>query len=193
MKVTTTDFEGVYIIEPKVFSDSRGYFFESYSKKLLNDYIGDVEFVQDNESESVKGVVRGLHFQRPPHSQAKLVRCIKGIVRDIAVDIRRGSPTFGKFISIILSEENKRQFFIPHGFAHGFEVLSDTAIFQYKCDRYYQPESEDNLYLFDPILNIDWKTEKNSVILSAKDNVTKDFTDFDSPFVFGCNYFVKKQ
>ncbi|MDE5839402.1 MAG: dTDP-4-dehydrorhamnose 3,5-epimerase, partial [Muribaculaceae bacterium] len=137
MKIIDTEIEGLKILEPKVFTDARGYFFESYSKRWFDENVADTEFVQDNESCSSFGVIRGLHFQRPPFCQAKLVRCVKGAVLDVAVDIRKGSPTYGKHVAVELSETNHRQFFIPHGFAHGFAVLSDTAIFQYKCDNYY--------------------------------------------------------
>ena len=184
MKSIPTEFPGVYIIEPKIFSDSRGYFFESYSKRSLDEILGDINFVQDNESCSIKGVIRGLHFQKPPISQAKLVRCMKGCVKDVAVDLRKGSPTFGKYIEVILSEQNKRQLFIPHGFAHGFEVLSDNAIFLYKCDQYYHPESEAGINLFDPELNINWTTERSDAILSEKDLSLPFLNIFNSPFQF---------
>ena len=138
MNVIKTDIEGVVIIEPRIFKDARGYFFESFSKREFDEKVCKVEFVQDNESCSTRGVMRGLHFQRPPYSQAKLVRCVRGAVLDVAVDLRKGSPTYGKHVAVELSEENHRQFFIPQGFAHGFAVLSDTAVFQYKCDNYYR-------------------------------------------------------
>ena len=142
MKVTKTDIEGVLIIEPRLFNDARGYFFESYNRKNYEEAGITADFVQDNESCSTRGVMRGLHFQRPPYAQAKLVRCVKGKVLDVAVDIRKGSPTYGQHVAVELSEENHRQFFIPRGFAHGFAVLSDTAVFQYKCDNYYHPEAD---------------------------------------------------
>ena len=156
MEVIKTGIEGVYIIEPKVFGDARGYFFESFSEREFKEKIGDVHFVQDNESMSKYGVMRGLHFQRPPYAQSKLVRCVKGKVLDVAVDIRKGSPTYGQYITAILSEENHRQFFIPKGFAHGFAVLSETAVFQYKCDEFYHPEADGGISILDETLGIDW-------------------------------------
>ena len=150
MKITATKIEGVFILEPKVFKDARGYFFESFSKKEFEKEIGKIDFVQDNESCSSKGVIRGMHFQRPPFSQAKLVRCVVGKVLDVAIDLRKESPTYGEYVAVELSEDNHLQFFIPKGFAHGFEVLSDTAIFQYKCDEYYHPEAEGGIDAFDP-------------------------------------------
>lgn len=182
MLATKTDIEGVYIIEPRVFKDARGYFFESYSRQDFDAAIGKVDFVQDNESCSTKGVIRGLHFQKPPYSQAKLVRCVVGKVRDVAVDLRKGSPTYGKFVAVELSEENHRQFFIPKGFAHGFEVLSDVAIFQYKCDEYYHPESEGGLDPFDTELGIDWVTPAIKAVVSEKDNHHPQLKEFISPF-----------
>lgn len=169
MKVIRTDIEGLAVIEPKVFSDERGYFFEAFNQKAFNEEVGPVEFVQDNESKSSYGVVRGLHFQRPPYAQAKLVRVVKGRVLDVAVDLREGSPTYGKHFSVELSEENHRMLFIPRGFAHGFSVLSEDVIFQYKCDNYYHPESEGAVAWNDPDLGIDWGIPADKVILSAKD------------------------
>lgn len=169
MKVIRTDIEGLAVIEPKVFSDERGYFFEAFNQKAFNEEVGPVEFVQDNESKSSYGVVRGLHFQRPPYSQAKLVRVVKGRVLDVAVDLREGSPTYGKHFSVELSDENHRMLFIPRGFAHGFSVLSEEVIFQYKCDNYYHPESEGAVAWNDPDLGIDWGIPADKVILSAKD------------------------
>ena len=169
MEVIRTDIEGVYIIEPKVFGDARGYFFESFSEREFKEKIGDIHFVQDNESMSKFGVMRGLHFQRPPYSQSKLVRCVKGEVIDVAVDIRKGSPTYGKHITALLTEDNHRQFFIPKGFAHGFVVLSPEAVFQYKCDNFYAPEYEGAITWDDPDLGIDWKVPADKLILSAKD------------------------
>ena len=169
MKITTTAIEGVVILEPKVFGDERGYFFESFSQREFEEKVCKTTFVQDNESSSRYGVLRGLHFQKPPHAQAKLVRVVKGKVLDIAVDIRKGSPTFGHHVSIELSGENKRQLFIPRGFAHGFAVLSDEVVFQYKCDRYYVPHSEGGILWNDPALGIDWKLSAEDVILSEKD------------------------
>ena len=161
MNVIKTDIEGVFILEPRVFEDARGYFFESYSKRVFDAEIGPVNFVQDNESCSTRGVMRGLHFQRPPFTQAKLVRCVRGKVLDVAVDIRKESPTYGRHVAVELTENNHRQFFIPHGFAHGFAVLSDTAVFQYKCDNYYAPEADGGISIQIPLLK-----------------------DFDSPFIF---------
>lgn len=169
MNIIETEIQGVYIIEPKVFGDSRGYFFESYSRREFEAKVGPVEFVQDNESKSCYGVVRGLHFQKPPHAQAKLVRVVKGKVLDVAVDLRKDSPTFGKYMSVELSDENHRQVFIPKGFAHGFSVLSEEAVFQYKCDDYYAPETECAIAWNDPELNIDWRIPADKVILSEKD------------------------
>ena len=182
MNFIKTDIEGVVIIEPKVFGDERGYFFESFSQRELDDNIGKTVFVQDNESKSCYGVVRGLHFQYPPFAQAKLVRCVKGSVLDVAVDIRKGSPTYGKHIATELSENNHRTLFIPRGFAHGFSVLSETAIFQYKCDNYYAPQSEGALQWDDKDLNINWLIAENNVILSEKDKHHTLLKDFDSPF-----------
>jgi len=169
MKITTTAIEGVVILEPEVFGDERGYFFESFSQREFEEKVCKTTFVQDNESSSRYGVLRGLHFQKPPHAQAKLVRVVKGKVLDIAVDIRKGSPTFGHHVSIELSGENKRQLFIPRGFAHGFAVLSDEVVFQYECDNYYVPHSEGGILWNDPALGIDWKLPEEDVILSEKD------------------------
>lgn len=169
MKITTTAIVGVVILEPEVFGDERGYFFESFSQREFEEKVCKTTFVQDNESSSRYGVLRGLHFQKPPHAQAKLVRVVKGKVLDIAVDIRKGSPTFGHHVSIELSGENKRQLFIPRGFAHGFAVLSDEVVFQYKCDNYYVPHSEGGILWNDPALGIDWKLPAEDVILSEKD------------------------
>ncbi|MBR6731821.1 MAG: dTDP-4-dehydrorhamnose 3,5-epimerase [Bacteroidales bacterium] len=169
MNVLRTDIEGLVIIEPKVHGDERGYFFESFSERDFAAGVAETSFVQDNESRSVYGVVRGLHFQRPPHSQAKLVRVVKGRVLDVAVDLRKDSPTFGRHIAVELSEENHRQVFLPKGFAHGFSVLSEEAVFQYKCDDYYAPECEDAVAWDDPDLDIDWKVPADKVILSEKD------------------------
>ena len=169
MNIIKTDIEGVVIIEPKVFGDSRGYFFESYSQRDFNSLVGEVNFVQDNESKSCYGVIRGLHFQKPPFEQSKLVRVVKGKVLDVAVDIREGSPTFGKHVAVELSEENHRQLFIPKGFAHGFSVLSEEAVFQYKCDNFYAPEYEGAIAWDDPALEIDWRIPVDKVIISEKD------------------------
>lgn len=169
MKIIETNIKGAFIIEPQIFKDNRGYFFEAFSEKNFRENVIDIRFVQDNESKSEYGVIRGLHFQRPPYSQSKLVRVIKGAVLDVAVDIRIGSPTFGKHVAVELNEENQRQFFIPRGFAHGFSVLSEEVIFLYKCDNYYAPQSEGAIAWNDPDLNIDWKIPKDKVILSEKD------------------------
>ncbi len=184
MEVLTTDIEGVYIIKPRVFGDARGYFFESYSKREFEEKVGKVDFVQDNESMSKKGVMRGLHFQRPPFSQSKLVRCVKGSVLDVAVDIRKGSPTYGKHVAVELTEDNHLQFFIPKGFAHGFVVLSDVAVFQYKCDNFYHPEADGGISILDDSLGIDWKISTQNAILSEKDTKHPLLKDFDSPFDF---------
>lgn len=169
MKVIQTNIIGVYIIEPSVFGDDRGYFFESFSQREFEQLVCPTTFVQDNESKSCYGVVRGLHFQKPPYAQSKLVRVVQGKVLDVAVDIRKGSPTFGQHVAVELSAENKRQLFIPRGFAHGFSVLSEEAVFQYKCDQFYAPASEGALAWNDPEINIDWKIPTDKVILSEKD------------------------
>ena len=169
MNIIPTALEGVVIIEPRVFQDSRGYFFESFSQRELDELVRPIQFVQDNESMSTYGVIRGLHYQRMPYTQSKLVRCVKGAVLDVVVDIRRGSPTFGQHISVELTGDNHRQVFIPRGFAHGFAVLSDVAIFQYKCDNYYHPESDAGIQLMDEELGIDWRIPIEQAILSAKD------------------------
>ena len=169
MNVIKTDIEGLVVLEPRVFGDSRGYFFESFNARTFEEAVGNVNFVQDNESKSSYGVVRGLHFQKPPHAQAKLVRVVKGKVLDVAVDLRKDSPTFGKYVAVELSEDNHRQVFIPRGFAHGFSVLSDEVVFQYKCDNYYAPESEGAVAWDDPDLDIDWRVPADKVLLSEKD------------------------
>lgn len=184
MNIIKTAIEGVVILEPRVFNDSRGYFFESFNRKAFEDAVGLVDFVQDNESCSSRGVMRGLHFQRPPHAQAKLVRCVRGSVLDVAVDIRKGSPTYGKYVSCLLTEDNHRQFFIPRGFAHGFAVLSETAVFQYKCDNYYCPEADGGISIADPSLGIDWGLDTAEAILSDKDKQHPMFKDFVTPFDF---------
>ncbi len=180
MNIIETEIKGVYIIEPKVFGDSRGYFFESFSQREFESVIGPVTFVQDNQSKSSYGVIRGLHFQKPPHAQAKLVRVVKGKVLDVAVDLRKDSPTFGKYMAVELSDENHRQVFIPKGFAHGFSVLSEEAVFQYKCDEYYAPESEAAIAWDDQDLNIDWKVPAEDVVLSQKDRNHPTFNEFIS-------------
>lgn len=169
MNIVKTNIEGVVIIEPRVFEDERGYFFEVFSEETFRNEVCDTHFVQDNESKSSYGVVRGLHFQLPPHAQSKLVRVVKGKVLDIAVDIRKSSPTFGQSVAVELSAENHRQLFIPRGFAHGYAVLSDEAIFEYKCDNYYAPESEGAIAWDDAALAIDWQIPVDKVVLSAKD------------------------
>ncbi len=169
MNIIKTAIPGVFVIEPKIFTDSRGYFFESFSQRQFMENVCDTVFVQDNESRSSYGVVRGLHFQKMPYSQSKLVRVIQGKVLDVAVDIRSGSPTFGQHVAVELTGENHRQLFIPRGFAHGFSVLSETAVFSYKCDNYYAPESEGAIAWNDPDLGIDWRVPAADVIVSAKD------------------------
>lgn len=182
MNVIKTDIEGVVIIEPRIFTDTRGYFFESFSERDFCKEVREIKFVQDNESKSSYGVMRGLHFQRPPFTQSKLVRVIKGAVLDVAVDIRKGSPTYGKHVAVELTEDNHRQFFVPRGFAHGFAVLSDEAIFQYKCDNFYAPEADGGISILDESLGIDWRIHKDKVILSEKDTKHPLLKDFDSPF-----------
>lgn len=182
MNVIKTDIEGVVIIEPRIFTDARGYFFESFSERDFCKEVREIRFVQDNESKSSYGVMRGLHFQRPPFTQSKLVRVIKGAVLDVAVDIRKGSPTYGKHVAVELTEDNHRQFFVPRGFAHGFAVLSDEAIFQYKCDNFYAPEADDGISILDDSLGIDWHIPTDKAILSEKDTKHPLLKDFDSPF-----------
>ena len=183
MKVIKTDIEGVLIIEPTMFGDSRGYFFESYNAKEFNEKTGlDIAFVQDNESMSTYGVMRGLHFQYPPYTQSKLVRCVRGKVLDVAVDIRKGSPTYGNYVSVELTEDNHRQFFVPKGFAHGFAVLSEIAVFQYKCDNFYAPQADGGISILDSSLGIDWKIPIDKALLSDKDTKHPLLKDFDSPF-----------
>lgn len=182
MEVINTEIEGVVIVQPRIFRDSRGYFFESYSKREFDEKVRRVDFVQDNESCSTHGVMRGLHFQCPPYSQSKLVRCVKGAVLDVAVDIRKGSPTYGRHVAVELTEENRRQLFIPRGFAHGFAVLSDMAVFQYKCDNYYHPEAEGGISIRDKSIGIDWRIDDSQSVLSEKDLKHPLLKDFDSPF-----------
>ena len=182
MEVIKTAIEGVIIIEPRLFKDSRGYFFESFSQREFEEKVAKITFVQDNESMSSYGVMRGLHFQRPPFTQSKLVRCVKGAVLDVAVDIRKGSPTYGQHVAVELTEDNHRQFFIPQGFAHGFAVLSETAVFQYKCDNFYHPEAEGAIAWNDPDLNIDWKIPTEKAILSEKDSCHSVLRDADCIF-----------
>lgn len=189
MNILKTTIDGVVIIEPRIFTDSRGYFFESFSERDFCKQVREVRFVQDNESKSSYGVLRGLHFQKPPFSQSKLVRVIKGAVLDVAVDIRKGSPTFGQHVSVELTEDNHRQFFVPRGFAHGFSVLSDEVIFQYKCDNFYAPQSEGAIAWNDPDLNIDWKLPADKVILSEKDKNHPYLKDAEWLFDFNENLY----
>ncbi len=183
MEIVKTDIEGLLIVEPKIFGDNRGYFFESFSVRDFKQATGlDVTFVQDNESKSTYGVLRGLHFQNPPYTQSKLVRVVSGKVLDVAVDIRRSSPTYGRYAAVELSGDNHRQLFIPKGFAHGFAVLSDEAVFQYKCDEYYHPESEGAIAWNDPTLAIDWRIDMRDVKLSEKDKHHPFYNNFITPF-----------
>lgn len=184
MEVIKTAIEGVLILEPRVFRDARGYFFESFSQREFDEKVGHIDFVQDNESMSSYGVMRGLHFQRPPFTQSKLVRCVSGRVLDVAVDIRKGSPTYGQHVAVELTAENHRQFFIPKGFAHGFAVLSETAVFQYKCDNFYHPEADDGISILDTSLGIDWGIPVEHAILSEKDTRHAMLRDFESPFEY---------
>lgn len=186
MEIIQTPIEGTLIIEPKVFGDARGYFFESFNAREFAVKTGlDVTFVQDNESRSRYGVLRGLHFQLPPYTQSKLVRVVKGRVLDVAVDIRKGSPTYGQHVACELTEDNHRQFFVPKGFAHGFCVLSEDAVFQYKCDNFYAPQADAGISILDASLGIDWGIPMDRAILSEKDTRHPCLKDFDSPFVFG--------
>lgn len=187
MNIIETSIEDVLIIEPQVFNDARGYFFESFSQREFDEKVTPVlghsiNFVQDNESMSSYGVMRGLHFQRPPYTQTKLVRCVKGAVLDVAVDIRKGSPTYGQHVAVELTEDNHRQFLVPRGFAHGFAVLSETAVFQYKCDEFYHPEADGGISITDESLGIDWRIPVEKAILSPKDTAHEKLKDFDSPF-----------
>lgn len=182
MNVIKTAIDGVVIIEPRIFEDARGYFFESFSQREFDEKVAPIRFVQDNESKSSYGVMRGLHFQRPPFTQSKLVRCVKGAVLDVAVDIRKGSLTYGQHVAVELTEDNHRQFFIPKGFAHGFAVLSDIAIFQYKCDEFYHPEADGGISILDNSLGINWRIPKEMAILSEKDTKHSIIKDFVSPF-----------
>ena len=182
MEIIKTNIEGVVIIEPRIFKDDRGYFFESFSQREFEEKVCKTTFVQDNESKSSYGVLRGLHFQKPPFAQSKLVRVIKGAVLDVAVDIRKGSPTFGQYVSVELTGDNHRQFFIPRGFAHGFSVLSEEVIFQYKCDNFYSPQSEGAIAWNDPDLNIDWRIPAEKVVLSEKDSKHPRLKDWQNVF-----------
>ncbi len=187
MNIIETPLKGALIIEPKVFTDARGYFFESFSQRDFDVQVAPlighkVQFVQDNESMSSYGVMRGLHFQRPPYTQSKLLRCVRGAVLDVAVDIRKGSPTYGQHVAVELSEESKRQFFITKGFAHGFAVLSETAVFQYKCDEFYHPEADGGISILDKSLGIDWRIPVEKALLSEKDTKHPLLKDFETPF-----------
>ena len=190
MDVIKTAIEGVVIIEPRIFGDARGYFFESFSQREFDEKVAipqygkPIIFVQDNESMSSYGVMRGLHFQAPPFTQSKLVRCVKGTVLDVAVDIRKGSPTYGQHVAVELTEDNHRQFFVPRGFAHGFSVLSDTAIFQYKCDNFYAPQADGGISIKDDSLGIDWKIPTENAVLSEKDTLHPLLENFKSPFSY---------
>lgn len=185
MKVTKTNIPGLLVLEPRVFKDERGFFFESFNKSRNLDAGITNDFVQDNQSKSTYGVIRGLHFQKPPHAQTKLLRVLEGKIFDVAVDIRKGSPTYGKFFGIELSDENFYQFLIPKGFAHGFSVLSDTAVIMYKCDDFYHPETEGSILYNDPQIGIDWKIKDKDVLVSGKDANGILLKEFDSPFIFG--------
>ena len=191
MKVIKTAIEDVVIIEPDVFGDARGYFFESYSQKKFNEQVREVKFVQDNESKSKYGVLRGLHFQKGKDAQSKLVRVVKGRVLDVAVDIRKGSPTFGKYVAVELTEDNHRQLFVPRGFAHGFSVLSEEAIFQYKCDNLYAPQAEDAIAWNDPEIGIDWGLPAEDVLLSAKDAAHPLLKDSEYLFDYNVDYYAE--
>lgn len=198
MNVIKTNIEGVLILEPKVFNDARGYFFESFSQREFDEKVAPIlghtiRFVQDNESMSSYGVMRGLHFQRPPFTQSKLVRCVKGAVLDVAVDIRKGSPTFGQHIAVELTEDNRRQFFISKGFAHGFAVLSETAVFQYKCDEFYHPEADGGISIMDQSLGINWKIPTDQALLSEKDTKHQMLANFDSPFNINTNLYIESE
>lgn len=189
MEIIKTEIDGVVIIEPRIFCDERGYFFESFSQLEFDEKVMPINFVQDNESMSSYGVMRGLHFQKMPYTQSKLVRCVKGAVLDVAVDIRKGSPTYGQHVAVELSEDNHRQFFIPRGFAHGFSVLTEIAVFQYKCDNFYAPQSDGGIQLIDGSLGIDWRIPTNKVILSEKDLKHPLLAEYDSPFDYNTNLY----
>ena len=182
MKFIKTEIEDVFIIEPSVFGDERGYFLESFNLEKFEENVCKIKFVQDNESKSSKGVLRGLHFQKPPFNQAKLVRCVEGRVMDVAVDVRKGSPTYGKHVAVELTGENKKQLFVPRGFAHGFSVLSETAVFAYKVDNTYAPASDSGIIWNDKDLNINWGLKESEIKLSDKDKNLISLKDFDSPF-----------
>ncbi len=190
MNIIETKIEGVVIIEPRIFQDDRGYFYESFNGQLFAEKVCNTTFVQDNQSKSSYGVIRGLHFQKPPHAQSKLVRCLKGRVLDVAVDIRRGSPTFGQYVAVELTEDNHRQLFVPRGFAHGFAVLSSEAIFQYKCDNYYAPTSEGSILWSDEDIAIDWQLPEEDIILSGKDTLSPRLKDCDYLFDYNENLYL---
>jgi len=198
MNVIKTKIEGLYIIEPRVFKDARGYFFESFSQRDFDEQVAipmigkPLVFVQDNESMSSYGVMRGLHFQRPPFTQSKIVRCVRGAVLDVAVDVRKGSPTYGQHVAVELTEDNHRQFFISRGFAHGFAVLSETAVFQYKCDEFYHPEVDGGISILDDSLGIDWRIPAEKALLSEKDTKHPLLCDFDNPFDINVNLYEEK-
>ena len=189
MKVIQTHIAGVAIIEPHLFRDARGHFLETYSQREFDEKVMPVRFVQDNESMSVYGVMRGLHFQQPPYTQSKLVRCVKGAVLDVAVDLRHGSPTYGQHVAVELTEDNRRQFFIPRGFAHGFAVLSPIAVFQYKCDNPYAPQADAGIDILDPALGIDWRIPPEQAILSEKDLRQPPLSQFRTPFDINVNLY----
>ena len=197
MEIIKTNIEGPIIIEPKIFGDARVYFFESFSQREFDEKVAipqyghPIVFVQDNESMSSYGVMRGLHFQRPPFTQSKIVRCVKGKVLDVAVDIRKGSPTYGQHVAVELTEDNHRQFFVPKGFAHGFVVLSETAIFQYKCDEFYHPEADGGINIQDESLAIDWRIKMEDALLSEKDTKHALLKDFDSPFSIDTDLYLE--
>ena len=191
MHIIETDLEGVVIVEPQVFGDPRGYFFESFSQRTFDEAVRPIRFVQDNESKSSYGVLRGLHFQKPPYAQSKLVRVVRGTVLDVAVDIRRGSPTFGRHVAVELSGENKRQLFIPRGFAHGFSVLSREAVFQYKCDNYNAPQSEGAIAWNDPRIGIDWRIPASDVLLSDKDRKHPSLEEAPELFDYNTDYYAR--
>ena len=182
MNLIKTKLDGLVVLNSSIFKDNRGYFMESYNQKNINKLLGNVNFVQDNESESFRGVLRGLHFQKPPYAQAKLIRCLQGSVLDVVLDLRKYSKTYGIFETIVLSSENKVQLFVPKGFAHGFIVLSESAILSYKVDNYYKPESESGIIWNDPDLNIDWKINKKEIIVSEKDKILPTFNEIINPF-----------
>ena len=182
MNLINTTIDGLVILQPIIFKDNRGYFMESYHQKKIDKLLGNINFIQENESKSIRGALRGLHFQNPPYAQAKLVRCIKGVVLDVVLDLRKESKTYGHIETMLLTDKNKKQLFIPRGFAHGFVVLSETAIFCYKVDNYYNSDSESGILWNDTDLNIDWKINKAEIIVSEKDTKLQSFNNFVSPF-----------